>query len=124
MRNLLISVILFLLGCAAYRNIGAPTDDPNEIFILRETQRYAGILDVKVTAEVTDEVFMTMSSDGSERVPAAGWFYHGHIKYWRPVVRDYEMSTLTMLAIHEVCHARSVFHGTEFADCMIFLRNK
>lgn len=104
-----------------FKNINAPTDDPKEIFILSETQRYASILNKRITAEVTDEVYMVTSSDGTEKVPAAGWYDGGHIKYWRKVVREYDDRVLSGLAAHEVCHSQSYAHGELFKACVTLL---
>lgn len=92
------------------------------MFILAETQKYANILNKKITAEVTDEVYMVTGSDGS-KVPAAGWYSGGHIKYWRTVVREYSEPVLTELAIHEVCHSQDRDHYSKvFAACQNLLR--
>lgn len=117
----LIFVAIFASGCSAWKNINAPTDDPKEMFILAETQRYARILNKKITAEVTDEVFMVTSSDGKEKVPAAGWYNGGHIKYWRKVVHEYDDRVLSGLAAHEVCHSQSYAHGALFQACITLL---
>jgi hypothetical protein len=98
-----------------------PTDNPFEIHILAETQRYAGVLHVKITAEVTDEIYYTTCSDGTQ-CPAAGWYIGGHIRYWRPVVRDRGFEYGTALARHESCHSKSFTHGDVFIACENMLK--
>lgn len=122
MRTIVVALVTILaVGCTLFKNINAPTDDPKEVFILSETQRYATILNKKITAEVTDEVYMVTSSDGTEKVPAAGWYNGGHIKYWRKVVLEYDDRVLSGLAAHEVCHSQSYAHGALFQACITLL---
>lgn len=122
MRNIaILAALLALYACLVSKDITAPTDDPKEIFILYETQRVAEFFGKKITAEVTDEVYMVTGSTG-EKVPAAGWYIGGHIKYWRKVVREYDYPILTELAIHEVCHSQVIGHDDRFWACMNLAR--
>lgn len=122
MRTLVLISMVVLAGCGA--SVTAPTDDPLEMHVLAETQRFAKMLDKKITAEVTDYQYMTMSVDGSGKVPAAGWYDGGHIYYWRPFVREHDASVGTALAIHEVCHSIRIPHDDVFRACENLLRGR
>jgi len=105
---------LMLCGCGQLTGTGASSGDPREEHILMETQRFAALLNVRVHAVVTDEVYMVRSSDGSSMVPAAGWYYGGNIKYWRPVVIERSFEYGSALAAHETCHA--LYYEEKWAD--------
>jgi hypothetical protein len=113
-------VLRFVIACSILAIVGCetPTDpssgDPKEEHILSETQRFAGILNIRVRAVVTNEIYMVMASDGSGKVPAAGWYNDGVIKYYRPVVIERSMEYGSQLAAHETCHV--LFSSEKAAD--------
>jgi len=122
MRNFVIFAVcaLLLTGCASKRRVQTvPAVHPNEIHILAETQRFAAALGISARAVITTTQYMVPASNPEypgEKVPAAGWYGDGLIKYWRPVVQERDQAYGTALAAHETCHIK--FHSEEAAgDC-------
>jgi hypothetical protein len=115
--------VFALLLASCVQSLTLPTDDPYEQHILAETARFAKLLNVRVTAEVVDDVYMVTSSDGLSKVPAAGWYDGGKIKYWRIVVRERGFEYGTALAAHEVCHSQTLGHNSVLDACVRGLLN-
>ena len=111
----LLAVLVLTVGCDT--PTGPDSGDPREAHVLSETDRFAGMLGVRVKAVVTDEVYSVLASNPKypgEKVPAAGWYNNGLIKYWRPVILERSMDYGTALAAHETCHA--LFKQEDGAD--------
>jgi hypothetical protein len=121
-RRLAVVLLAVLLQGCAIRSFmtpplhTSPPSHPNETHVLAETQRFAGMLGIKVKGVITTKPHMVPASrprfDG-EMVPAAGRWVHGHIEYFRPVVRERSREYLTSLAAHEVSHA---WRGDKHSD--------
>jgi len=97
-------------------------EDPKEQWVLAETQRVAGLLREKVEARITSESFYTTSPDGTICL-AAGQYWKGKILYWRPVILEQDFTYGTSIAIHEVCHSKSLRHDELFFACLNLIEN-
>jgi len=100
---------LLLAGCSGLTGPDTvPAGSPNEVYIIARSHELAG--DVSVNPMMTYERYMVTSSDGTRKVPAAGWVPNGgrshDIYYWSPWVNDANRThgELDSLARHEVAH--------------------
>lgn len=112
--------LVLLAGCGSVPT-GPDSGDPREAHVLAETARFAAALRLKVTAVVTDEVYMVPAirpAYPGEKVPAAGWNHDGHIKYWRPAILRESFEYGTLLAAEEVCHSITEEHDARLAACI------
>ena len=117
MKILLAAAAMLLFGCASHRVVVVRPTEAKEHHVLAEAQRFAGLLGVHVKAVITTTVYMVPASNPSypgEKVPAGGWYGHGSVKFWRPVILERSLEYGTALAAHEVAHV--LFHGEEDAD--------
>ena len=112
MRILVIAALL-AASCGNVYNPVSSSGTEQEAWVLAETARIAGVLNVRVHGELTDHVY----SPGEGQV-AAGWYEGGVAYYYRPWIMKQSLETLTDVAGHEVCHAVSFFHDAAHWRCM------
>lgn len=95
-----------------------PAVTESEAFVLSETARFAGMLNVKVRGEITDYLYAVDCPGGGapKGCVAFGWYHRGTAYYHRPSVGRYP-DQLTAVAAHEVCHAVSLFHDRAHWCC-------
>ena len=106
-----------LMGCASHRVATVSAAHPNETHAIMETQRFAALLGVHVSAVITTTVYLVPASHPDypgEKVPAAGWYKDGRVMFYRPVIQARDQAYGTRLAAHEACHA--IHHDEAEAD--------
>ena len=85
-----------------------PAGTPNEVYVISLTHQVASEFGTWADPKLTDDVYMVWSSDGTRKVPAAGWVPnggHSHtIYYWRPFVNEQSQKRLEGVVRHEVEH--------------------
>lgn len=122
MKKLLVCLLnCILAACQAGSPTGVQPENPLEVHIIAENNRFANLLHVNVKGVLTDEIYNVPSSDGKEIVPAAGWYKNGTAYYWRPFVVKQTLDYGTRLAAHEVCHAKEKEHNAVHAACVNML---
>lgn len=123
MRILVIAALL-AAGCGNAYNPVASSGTEQEAWILAETARIAGVLNVRVHGELTDHVYSIKQGTGGCPADyptpciAGGWLEGGTAYYYRPWVLRQSLENLTDTAGHEVCHAVSFFHDVKHWTCM------
>lgn len=100
-------------GCGASGWGTVPSDGEKEVVLLRETDRVAAVLHVKVRGEITDKL-------SKYQDPLTAGFYDGGVAYfYRPVIEQYvSLEECPNVAAHEVCHAISRNHDHKHWECM------
>lgn len=125
MRYFLVAMTLALVACA--RDQGptdpsavVPATTEREVYILNETSKYAGLLDVKVVGVISTYQYKVECQGIQGACNAFGWYNRGVAYYWREAVNDeqYSTQTLTFVAQHEVCHAVDITHGSRHQACV------
>lgn len=119
MRKLLLTlstVLLFSLTACGSQWDPVSATGVNELHILAETSRFAGLMGVKVRGEITDTPYLY----GGQ--VATGWYQGGVAYYYRPHVEKLNNNgfaeTTTNVACHEVCHAKNPHHDLAHWECM------
>ena len=117
-----------LMGLVVAACARLPTVEPvgaNEVLIVAETARVAGVLGLEVRGAISERPYVVPAGQqGCPAVPAtgcyaAGWYVGGVAYYWRGWVARADAGEITFVATHEVCHARDpVGHGPAWVACM------
>ena len=113
---------LVAIGCRGITTVEPTTE--NEVRVLAETDRLAGVLGVKVRGEITDYVLERSNAEcgiGVAHCIAAAWYERGVCYYYRPEINRYSLEFMTDLAAHEVCHSKHFFHDHKHWQCMVDL---
>jgi hypothetical protein len=115
-----ILVVALALGCSAWSPVSS-SGTPQEELVLSETLRFAMVLGVKVHGELTDSIYWVKEYNPyyvGEPTYAAGWYQNGVCYYYRPWVVRQEVSVMSSLAAHEVCHSQSLNHDQQHSQCV------
>lgn len=99
-------VAVFSTGCGIKGPTTLDAETPVEMALLAETAHFAGVLNVQVRGEITDQRYDTPAGR------AAGWYSGGIAYYDREMVAQYVSlepeaghETARNVAAHEVAHA-------------------
>ena len=118
------SVLLAASLSSACGAAWSPTraESPNELHVVAETARMAGLHQVKVKGVVTDDAYLVpygqYGCDIKEGCTAFGWYNAGKAYFYRPKVNQTTLDDLTNAASHEVCHAKHRQHDMNHWLCM------